>query len=149
MALFPSFLWPNSKEKWASQVALVVKNLPANAGDVKRLGFDLWVGRSPRGGHSTPLQYSFLEYPVDKGAWQATVHGVAESWTWLKQLSTHACDKEIVGVTEINIYVCFSPARIPFSTKCQCAVEGQKKPYALGMINMKFMFGRKSIRSGV
>ena len=44
------------------------------------------LGRSPGGGHGNPLQYSC----PDRGAWRATVHGVAKSWTWLKQLSTHA-----------------------------------------------------------
>ena len=76
----------------ASQVALVAKNLPANAGDVD-VGSIPGLGRSPGGGHGNPLQYSFLENPVDRGAWQATVHGVAKSWTRLKQLSTawHIC----------------------------------------------------------
>ena len=41
-------------------------------------------------GHGNPLQYSCLENPVDRGAWWATVHGVAKSWTWLKWLSMHA-----------------------------------------------------------
>ena len=52
-----------------------VKNLPANAGDVGPVPG--W-GRSPGGGHSNPLQYSCLEHPTDRGAWQATVHSVAE-----------------------------------------------------------------------
>ena len=45
---------------------------------------------SPGGGHGNPLQYSCLENPMDRGAWWATVHSVAQSWTRLKQLSTHA-----------------------------------------------------------
>ena len=57
----------------ASQVVLVVKNLPANAGDVGL--FPGW-GRSPGGGHGNPVQYSCLETSMDRGAWQATVHGV-------------------------------------------------------------------------
>ena len=44
------------------------------------------LGRSPGGGHGNPLQYFYLENPMDRGAWQATVHGVAMSWTHLKQL---------------------------------------------------------------
>ena len=47
-------------------------------------------GRSPGGGHGNPLQYSCLENPMDRGAWRATVHGVAQSQTQLKGLSTHA-----------------------------------------------------------
>ena len=45
--------------------------------NVKRYGFDPWVGRSPGEGHGNPLQYSCLENAMDKGAWEATVHGVA------------------------------------------------------------------------
>ena len=57
-------------------MVVVVKNMPANAGDVKDTGSILGVGRSPRGGHGNPLQYSCLENPMDRGAWWATVHGL-------------------------------------------------------------------------
>ena len=63
--------------KWASQVTLVVKNSPANEGDVRDTGSVPGSGRSPGGGHSNPLQCSCLESPMDRGAWGATVHGVA------------------------------------------------------------------------
>ena len=66
-------------QKGASQVAAVVKNPPANAGDVKDLGSIPGSGRSPGGGHGNPLQYSCLENPIDRGAWQSTVHKVARS----------------------------------------------------------------------
>ena len=82
---------------WASQVALAVKNLPANAGGIRDVGsFPGW-GRSPGVGNGNLLQYSFffflilqyscLENPMDRGAWWATVHGLQKSQTWL---STHA-----------------------------------------------------------
>ena len=71
----------------ASQVALVVKNLPASAEDIKSRGFDPWVGQIPGAGNGNPLQYSCLENPMDRGAWRATVHGVAMSWIRLKRLS--------------------------------------------------------------
>ena len=61
-----------------SQVVLVVKNLPANAGDIRDMGLILGWGRSPGGGHGNPLQYSCLEKPMDR---QATVHRVTESDT--------------------------------------------------------------------
>ena len=61
----------------------VVKNLPANAGDV---GLIPVLGRSPREGNDNPFQYSCLENSMDRGVWRATVHGVAKSW---KRLSTH------------------------------------------------------------
>ena len=73
----------------ASQVALVVKNLPANAGDLRDVSSIPVSGRSPGGGHGNPLQYSCLEKPMDRGAWRATVHEVPKRWTQLKQLSTH------------------------------------------------------------
>ena len=53
----------------ASQVALVVKNLSANAGDVRDVGSISGLGRCPGGGHSNPLLYSCLENPTDKGTW--------------------------------------------------------------------------------
>ena len=56
----------------ASQVALVVKNLPADAGD---MGLISGLGRFPGGGHGNPLQYSCLENPMDRGAWRSTVYG--------------------------------------------------------------------------
>ena len=64
-----------------SQVVLVVKNLPANAGDVRDTGSISVLGRSPGGAHGNPLQYSCLENPVDRGAWRATVHRAAQSGT--------------------------------------------------------------------
>ena len=69
---------------------LVVKNPPANAGGVRDSGSIPRLGRSPGGGHSNPLQYSCLENLMDRGAWWATVHRVAKSWTGVKRLSTHA-----------------------------------------------------------
>ena len=54
----------------------------------KRLGFDYWVGRSPGGGHGNSLQYSCLENPMDRGAWQDTVYRVTQSKTRLMELST-------------------------------------------------------------
>ena len=65
-------------------MVLVVKNLPASAGDVRDRGSIPGSGRSFKGGHSNPLQYSCLENPTDRGTWWATVHRVAKSWTRLK-----------------------------------------------------------------
>ena len=59
----------------------MLKNLPADAGDARDMGLIAGLGRSPGGGHGNPLQYSFLENPTDRGAWRATVHGVAEADT--------------------------------------------------------------------
>ena len=68
----------------ASQVVLVAKNLPANAGGIRDVGSIPGSGRSLREGNANPFQYSCLENPMGGGAWCATVHGVAESWTRLK-----------------------------------------------------------------
>ena len=76
---------------WASQVGLVVKNPPANAGDPAGTSSIPRSGRSLEGEQGNPLQYSCLEIPMDRGVWQATVHSVAKSWTQLKWLSTHTC----------------------------------------------------------
>ena len=65
-------------------MALVVKDPPANAGDPRDMGLIPGSERSPGGGHGNPLQYSCLENPMNRGAWQATVHGVAKSQTRLK-----------------------------------------------------------------
>ena len=54
----------------------MVKNPPANAGDIGDPGSIPELGRSPGGGHGNPLQYSCLESPMDRGAWWATVHGI-------------------------------------------------------------------------
>ena len=62
----------------ASQVALGVKNLPANAGDLTDVGSIPGWERSSGGGHGNPLHYSCLENPMDRGAWWSTVHRVAE-----------------------------------------------------------------------
>ena len=73
-----------------SQVALVVKNPPASAGDMKTMDSIPGLGRSPGGGHDYPLQYSCLENPMDRGVWRTTVHRVSKSWTQLQRLSIHA-----------------------------------------------------------
>ena len=69
----------------------MVKNLAANAGDVREAGSIPEPGKSPGGGHGNPLQYSCLENSMDRGAWWATVPGVAKTRTRLKRLSMHAC----------------------------------------------------------
>ena len=72
----------------ASQVVLVVTNPLANAGDVRDTDSIPGSGRSLAEKNGNPLQYSCLENPMDRGAWQATEHGVAKRQTRLKQLST-------------------------------------------------------------
>ena len=70
----------------------MVKNPPANIGDIRDMGSSPGLERCPEGGHGNPLQYSCLENPKDRGAWQATVHTYnPKSKTRLKQLRMHAC----------------------------------------------------------
>ena len=68
----------------ASQVALVVKKLPSNAGSMEDKGSVSGLGRSPGEGNGNPLQYSCLESPMSRGAWWVIVHGVTKSWSQLK-----------------------------------------------------------------
>ena len=67
----------------------VGKESACNAGDARDSGSIPGWGRSPGGGHGNPLQYSCMENPMDRGAWQVTVHRVAKSQTLLKRLSMH------------------------------------------------------------
>ena len=71
------------------QVALVVKSLPANTGDLRDVGSIPGSGRSPEEGQGNPLQDSCLENRQDREAWQAMAHKLAKSQTQLKWLSTH------------------------------------------------------------
>ena len=71
---------------WASQVALLVKNPPTNAGDARDTGLIPEWGRSTGGGNGNPLQYSYLGSPMDREAWHVTVHRVTKSQ---KPLSTN------------------------------------------------------------
>ena len=66
---------------FSPQVALVVKNPPANAGDAREAGSIPGSGRAPGEGYGSPLQYSSLENSMDRGAWRATAHGIAKNWT--------------------------------------------------------------------
>ena len=67
------------KDHGAFQVVLVVKNLPANAGNVRDPGSIPGSGRPPGGGHGNPLQFSCLKNPKDRGAWRVTGHRVTKS----------------------------------------------------------------------
>ena len=91
------FLSHRLRDTWeqneASQVARVVKNPAANAGDIRVAGLIPGSGRSPGGGNDNWLQYSYLENPMDRGAWRSMVQRVAKSQIWLKWLGL-ACTKE-------------------------------------------------------
>ena len=86
-------------QSWDSYVVLVVKKLPANAGDLKDTGSIPGLERSPGEGHGHPLQYSCLEDPMDRGAWRARIHRVTKSQTWLKHLARVSVWKEMMRLT--------------------------------------------------
>ena len=86
---------------YLSNVAPVVKNLPANAGDARDMGSIPGSGRSPGLGKGNLLQYSCLENPMDRRTWLATVHGVTKSQTWL---STHLSIRSSIIIFPSIIY---------------------------------------------
>ena len=101
-------------------MAQLVKNLPADAGDTRDVDLMPGLGRSPGGGNGNPLQYSCLENPTDRGAWQATVRGISKSQT---RLSTH---------TPLETHVS-TPVRVPctsfgFSLPIEPAPGGTGSP---------------------
>ena len=86
----------------ASQVVLVVKNSPADAGDMRGTGLIPGLGRSPGGRLGNSFQYSYLEKPMDRGAWLATVHRVSKSWTQVKRLgTTHTLQFTLAGTSRV------------------------------------------------
>ena len=87
-SFFKNFFSGCPKVYRASQVALVVKNLPANTGDIRDMGSIPGLWRFPGGGHGNPRQYSYLENPMDRGTLWAKVHRVTKSWTRLKRFRT-------------------------------------------------------------
>ena len=88
-----------------SEVALVVKNPPANAGDIRDTGSIPGSGRSSGEGYGNLLQYSCLENPMDRGAWGTTVHRVTQSQTRLKRLSMRACRFLIYKIKRDNYLI--------------------------------------------
>ena len=76
----------------ASQVALVVKNPPGSAGDIRDVGSMPGSGRIPGGRHGYLLQYSCLENPTDRGAWWVIVHGVTKELDMTKAISGTLCN---------------------------------------------------------
>ena len=90
-------------------MALVVKNLPANAWDISGMSSTPGSERFPEGRHGNPLQYPCSENPMDNGAWLATVHRVAKSQTWLKWLSMHSCMTWLIAMILFSWMLKFKP----------------------------------------
>ena len=96
MRLTPNMKYHQLTEARASQVALVAKKLPANAGDLRNL-IPGW-GRCPGGGNGNPFQYSYLENPMDRGAYRATIYGVKKSWTWNDLARRYATENNLLSM---------------------------------------------------
>ena len=82
----------------ASQVVLVVNRLPANAEDLRDVGFIPGLGRSPGRENGNILQYSCLENPMDRGVWQATVYRVTQNQTQLSNLAAKKPRGQLIGI---------------------------------------------------
>ena len=105
---------------WAFQMVLVVDKLSATAGNALSPCSIPGSGRSPGGGHCGPLQYSCLENPMDRRAWWAAFHKVAQTWRWLKWLSTAS---NLCHVLEMHSPICLSSAL----SKLEFQATGEKK----------------------
>ena len=113
-----------------------VKASACNAGD---LGSIPGLGRSPGEGNSNPLQYSCLENPMDRGAWWATLHGVAKSRTRLSDFTSHDPENPLLGIyteetimekhacTSVLIVALFTVARTWKRLRCLLIDEWKKK----------------------
>ena len=99
------------------------KELACQRRRYKRCGFDPGWGRSSGGGHGNPLHYSCLENPMDRGAGQATVHRVAQSWTRQKRLSTH--DAHLLHIKGKEWFIHFSEIHPSWDENCSCSWSHQ------------------------
>ena len=106
-------------------MVLVVKNSPASAGDIRNAGSIPGWGRSSGEGNDNPLQYSCLENPMDRGAWRATVHGVAKSLTRLGTSVTPVwCSPIFMWIQVSDLYHFPSPWRTSFNISFRVYLPG-------------------------
>ena len=80
----------------------MVKNLPPNAGDLRKTGSIPGLGRSSGGGHDNSFQCSYMKNSMDRGTWQAIVHGVTKSCTRLTNFHFHFTDKGVLFYAKRN-----------------------------------------------
>ena len=117
-----------------SQVALVVKNPPASAGDIRDAGSIPGLGRSSEGGNGKPLQYSCLENPMDRGAWRATVQGVKKSQTRLSHTHTHTHTHTRTNLGASHVVLMLKePTSQCGRLKRRSLIPGSKDPLGEGM----------------
>ena len=117
---------------WVFQVALVVKNLPANARDATDVGLIPGLGRAPGGGGGNPLLYSCLENSMDRGAWRATVPRPTELDT-TERLSTHACiiTSYIWGLSDNHQFSSVAQSCLTLCNPMDCSMPGLPVHYQL------------------
>ena len=97
----------NAQKLSASHLALVVKNPPGNAGDLRDMVWISGLGRSPGGRHNNPLQYSCLENPMDRGAWWVIIHRVTKSRTLQQQLNAAFSILKALSFQVFEVCFCF------------------------------------------
>ena len=119
----PLYLFESNAAATASQVALEVKNPPANAGDISDVGSIPGSGKTPGGGNGKPLQNSCLENPTDKWAWWAAVHGVAKNHTQLKLNWTHMHPAAILKLLTIlsKFHIFILPWALLYCSRTMCS----------------------------
>ena len=105
-------------------MALVGKNLPAHAEDVRDASLISGSGRSPGGGHDIPLQCSCLENPVDRGAWRAAPHRAADGWAGLKRLSRQAQTVCVRSASEATGAQSLGPFENPQGAASEPRIQG-------------------------
>ena len=115
-------------------MALVVKNPPANAGEVRDAGSVPGSERSPGAGHGNPLHYSCLENPVVRWAWRAAAHGVAKSPTQLKRLSMHHTLCSTQFLTFLLLIFLFFHLQSNFAFSPHVTLLSQLWPWALLLV---------------
>ena len=143
-------LWGPFNWYRASQVVLVIKNPPVNAGDIRDAGSIRGSGRSPGGGHGHPLQYSCLENPMERGAWWARVHGVTKNRTWPSDLACTAHSFNNPTHRKESDKICFS--QIPQMGRMHKVSWGRDSPLPLlprSITDQRSQAGGQKIQSRV
>ena len=129
---------------WASQVVLVLRNPPANAGDIRNLGSIPVSGRSPGKGNGYPLQYFCLEDTMDRGAWWATVHWVTNSWTHLNDFKhTYTMYFYFLYFIFKSLSLILYDNAINICCKCNCIYFVIYKMHLLNIVNIIILIFNK------
>ena len=129
------YIYIYTPHPWASQVALLVKNPPANVRDITNIGSTPGSERSLGGGHGNPFQYSFLENPMNRRAWRATVHRIAKSQTQLKWLSMNSHTTPFFHLSVDGHLCCFHVMTIVNSAAMNIGVHVESINFKLSHVH--------------